>query len=431
MRGRTGRLFRQGANTGISVAALVGLLILVNAVAAGLNLKMDVSSGHYYTLSAATKGYLKGLRTPVKIYAFYGPGQGGPARMLLTQYREFSPFVSLRVVDPARDPSLAQQFGVQQDGTIVFANGKRRDTLLDMGSGQNAFNAALATVTGPVRYAYFLAGHGEKSPADGTSGGLSQLAAALNNDGFRVRTLALLGGGAPGIPADCAVLVVADPTTGLLPAERGAITAYLRRGGEAIFTSEPGNGTFLNPLLLPYGVRLSNGAVADFGENLKGADPATPEVTQYPSFSLNLTSGVPATYYPTSAAVEKLPGSGSYSVEPLVQTSANSVLGKKKGTFTLAAVLGNLTGGGNVVVFADTDFLTNAYNNLGNQQLFLRTVRWLDHSKQDLAAMSQTSVASAPLIMPVAAMQTMFYVLVLFLPLGMLAAGGIVWWQRR
>jgi ABC-2 type transport system permease protein len=69
------------------------------------------------------------------------------------------------------------------------------------------------------------------------------------------------------IPADIAVLVVADPKTTLSAAKQQKIEQYIAKGGNAYFLGEPGKQPMLNPLLANLGVQLSNGTLVEITKN--------------------------------------------------------------------------------------------------------------------------------------------------------------------
>lgn len=81
---------------------------------------------------------------------------------------------------------------------------------------------------------------------------------ALINLGFEVDTLSLDN---RDIPADAAILVLADPKTSLSAVSLQKIRQYIDKGGNMFILGEPGKQQMLNPLLQPLGVRLMNGTL--------------------------------------------------------------------------------------------------------------------------------------------------------------------------
>ena len=426
---------RLGGQTALTALIFVVCLVLLNVLAAGADVHWDLTRASRYTLTPQTRQVLAAMRQPVKILAFYGPGQGAMAKMLLEQYARHSSEIRLRFVDPNRQPALAQRYGVRNPGAIVFAGGSTRQQVPDLAVGQAAFTAALVDVTAKPATVCLLGGHGERQAADITGPGYAGTAKALVDQGYRVRTVDLAA--RQRVPRDCAVLVVADPRVPFLAGEVREVAAYLQRGGKAFFLAEPSDASVFAPLVAPFGMDFSRRTVYDSQDNLGGQDPLTPLVTGY-GFS-PLTLGLPATYFPTAAAVRQERAVKGVSVHPLVLTSPQTWLlpaGQNRprpGTPPLGRVslLTAVDGkGGQLVLAGDADFADNQNNSLGNRQLFLRAVGWLARP-QAAAAAAAAGGGSAHLILSPAHQRLIFYVTVVFLPLGLLLAAGMVWWGRR
>jgi ABC-2 type transport system permease protein len=111
---------------------------------------------------------------------------------------------------------------------------------------------------------YFTTGHYERSPFRngereyGHNTNYKQSRFALINMGVDVDTLSLLQ---HDIPANTAILVVADPKAALDTVERKKIIDYIDKGGNAILYGEPGKQDMLNPLLQSIGVTLDEGTI--------------------------------------------------------------------------------------------------------------------------------------------------------------------------
>jgi ABC-2 type transport system permease protein len=79
---------------------------------------------------------------------------------------------------------------------------------------------------------------------------------SLVNQGFDVVRLSLESNE---VPADIAVLVIADPRKPLAKEKMERIQHYINRGGNILVAGEPGRQSLLNPLLAPLGVQLMDG----------------------------------------------------------------------------------------------------------------------------------------------------------------------------
>lgn len=81
---------------------------------------------------------------------------------------------------------------------------------------------------------------------------------SLVNQGFDIMALSLEEGE---IPADLALLVIADPKKPFPQTVREKIERYMDEGGNLLIAGEPGRQEILNPLLSKLGVQLTDGIV--------------------------------------------------------------------------------------------------------------------------------------------------------------------------
>lgn len=422
-----------GTNTIVMVGSLLVVLSLVNLIAGLFNIRWDLSGTKQYTLSKQTVSLLKKVHHKVSILAFYRTGYGLATQTFLRQYQNQSPNISVQWLNPNQHPSLAQKYHVLTSGTVVVVSGSAHQTLPSAVVNEQTVTTAVVTVSGPPQTVYFLTGHGERSILDISRQGFNGLAKSLVKDGFSVQSLSLLSGGT--IPKNASAIVIPDPTVPLLKHEIAILLHYVQHGGNLMVMSEPGQGKNVASLLSPFGMRISNRTLVDPVNNLRGQDPLTPSVNQYP-FSV-ITSGLPATYFPTAAAVIHKPATGQIIEHGIIKTSTHAFLsaqGKvknskaKKQAYALASIMDS--GHGRMLVFGDTDFASNAYNTLGNRSLMIRALDWLTRPSE-IKGLPTSSPLTTQVFLSPPQMQLVFNTTVLFLPLAMLAAGGVMWWLRR
>ncbi|MBI5434923.1 MAG: Gldg family protein [Planctomycetes bacterium] len=131
---------------------------------------------------------------------------------------------------------------------------------------EEAFALALKRVSSgaPARI-LFSSGHGEREFASPGEGSLFELARALAVDGFAVG--AWDSSRAPDVPADCAVLAIADPRQAFGTEELDAVRRFLARGGRLFTVPSSSDASFaqsdaLHALLAESGIQASAGRVA-------------------------------------------------------------------------------------------------------------------------------------------------------------------------
>ena len=156
----------------------------------------------------------------------------------LAQYQKYTNDLTVEIIDPTQNPVEAIEYDITDSSlyeSVVFKTDKGTilvtpTEIVDPNTGEvyveNSFTNAILQVTGQQeKKVYFVIGDGEASPSDI----LSDLSSSLNADLFQVETINLQV--ATSIPSDCAVLVIAGPTTAMTSNEPQIIANYFASGG--------------------------------------------------------------------------------------------------------------------------------------------------------------------------------------------------------
>jgi ABC-type uncharacterized transport system involved in gliding motility auxiliary subunit len=459
------------------VVAGVGVWVLAN-VALHLNdTHIDVTREKVYTPSATAMAVVDELRTPVHITYFYRSDDpiGQRARNILEVMGRRNPLLTVLTVDPDKQPELARREGVRlYNAAIVEAAGRR---VLIQGTDEAEIAIGIQRVLRTRSLTVcFLEGHGEFS-MDGfefhthlegvanhshgeassqiieTEGhGVGRLRRVLEAQGYLTRKLVLATAGA--VPADCTVLLAANPRTTFLPAESAALRSYLEAGGNALllfdlgFVPEAG----LSRLLSDLGVRLEQQVVVDPLSHYQ-RDAEMVAVTGYDphpitrTLSLTFFPGIrPLTLTKPAAGVEVTPilqSSRDSYVRPVAPAEARTIEGSSSPATQVAdvrprvlgiAAEGTLAPGAppfRAVVIGDGDFASNSFlPYMANSDLLVAAVRWLAREERGTAV--RTRIPVPPMILLTGAQSRwLFIFIVVLLPLTVIAIGGLVWWRRR
>lgn len=458
------RKMASGVNVLLASLLALGLLGLIDALAARHSVRWDLTKGGRYTLAPQTVKVVKAMKEPVKVTAFFGEAQPGLEQFkdLMGQYAYLSPKLTYEVIDPDRQPALANRYKVTSYGTIVAEKGDREERFFTVNE-ETVTNALVKVSRSERKKVYFLSGHGEHPLDDLGKGGYSDVKDALEKESYEVSPLLLLRSEA--VPADAAVVVIAGPTADLLPPEVMQLETYVEKGGKLLVLVDPVELPALGAFLKARGVELAPDVLVDRLSRLFGADARMPVVSQYTPHPITKEFAM-ASFFPLARSVRPLndppegvevqalasTGTGSWAETDLAALDKGTATfdeGKDiRGPIPVAAVAtietkegkgkGGPLGAGppkakaaRMVVFGDSDFASNTHLNLsGNGTLFLNTVSWLA-GEEDLIAIRPRSEGSRPLLMTPLQGRLLFWLGVVAMPLAAALVGGSVLWRRR
>jgi gliding motility-associatede transport system auxiliary component len=470
-----GRQARFGTLAIASALVVLGILTAINYIANRHNKRWDLTGSKQYSLSDQTKKIVQDLKKPVNVHVFARSEDFPRFRDRLDEYQYVSKQVNVEYVDPEKRPALANQFGVQQLGTVVVEYGGRTEKATS-DDEQAITNALVKVVQGRQPKVYFTLGHAEKDTASSDRFGYGTVSKALTSDNFTVDKVVLAQAGS--VPDDADVLVVAGPKTDFLPGEIDAVKKYLAKGGKVLLLLDPPDTADKSPL--PNLVALAHDWGMDVGTDvvvdvsgmgqLFGADASVPVAASYPPHAITENFKV-MTAYPLARSVTPAQGGvNGHNAQSLVETSSKSWAetdiksltttgkvtrdldkGDKAGPISLAAAVSapatdvppaKPAQGTNqktdekkpesrLVVFGDSDFASNAILGVqGNKDLFLNTINWLAQ-QENMIAIRAKEPDDRRITMTAGQQQSLFYLTVFVVPGLILLAGVQTWWRRR
>jgi ABC-type uncharacterized transport system involved in gliding motility auxiliary subunit len=455
------RSTKYGASAAAYSVIFFAILVLVNYLSTRHYHRFDVTEAGVYSLSPQSQSVLRGLEKPLEVHAFVEAGTDPQLRELLDSYRYASDQVSYRIIDPDKQPDLAERFQITTIPAIHLQYGDQTNVVTRI-SEEDLTNGLIKVSRSERKVVYFLEGHGQPD-IDGLQDprGYGQIKLALENESFEVKKLVLSPDTA--VPNDASLLVVAGAERSLLEHEIQLIDAYLKKGNHALFLLNPRATPELATYLEQWGVEVGNNVIVDEQiQLLKGRTfTLTPFVTTYGDHPITQELGrrgsATLTAFGISRSVEPKPnGRQGEALLCLAKTSPNSwaeydiegVFQKqtarldeqdRKGPICLAvAVTANLKemgaeqdGEARLVVFGNAVFANNQF--LGqyfNRDLLLNSMNWLIGEEGLISVRPRTLRASR--VQFTAEQGTLiFYLSVLILPEILLIAGLAVWWQRR
>lgn len=471
------RLIPYAANSLVMVLLVLLILTALNYLAFRNSTRIDLTKERLNSVSEQTMKVLKGLEkrnNRIEILAFFKEiGMGKKEfRNLIDLYKRASSKITVRFIDPDKEPGLAKHYGVREYGTVVILGGVQgggegdkgdKGTILGKGERKNVKIKLADPITGGIvktseqeitnaiiklsknvqKSVYFLSGHGERDIGNiGGSTGYGKARKALEDESYVTKELVLLRAGK--VPLGDSLLVVAAPKKGLLFREIDAIKRFLDNGGAALFLLEPKSGEGLVELLRHYGVVVRNDVVIDPSSKLVGGGDIAPIVATYPVSDITKDFRFATIFpYARSVGVSDVDGFHSQVIAKTSEyswgetdlelfTQGTAELGPKdiKGPLGVAAT-SEKPGGARIAVFGSADLASNRFFDFsGNSDLFLNTVNWLMRD-EDMISIRPRVAKEGKLNLTSRDQNLFFVATVVLVPLIVLISGVVVWFRRR
>lgn len=445
------RSTRLGLNSFLMVGLFLGILVIVNFLAARHSLRWDYSETKRFTLAPQTYEVLRSLEQEVKVTVFSQSGTSAFAvyRDLLDSYRQAAPRLAVEFVDPERQPAQARRYGVTRADVAVLESGARSARVSTPSEAE--LTAALVRVSKDARKRIvFLQGHGERDLDETGREGYSLAKDALLKQGYEVDTLLLLQ--AEAVPRDTSVLVIAGPRRAVTQAERERLARYVERGGRLLALVDPGRESGLEPLLATWGVELGRGVLVDVRDRLAQGDLTSLMIRTFTEHEITQDFNF-AVLLPTSRHLAFDSDRGTrWDFVPLARTSPRSWAETDlenlearvvnfdpaedvQGPLPLAAALTVKDPPEDdarpaIVLVGNSAFASNLYVNFpGNTDFLLHAVGWLAEERA-LISITPKEPAFQPFIPNPNQDRLLLYVQVFLLP-AVTVIGGITIWRKR
>ena len=486
----SGRHARFGSLAIGSIVVVLAILSAINYLGIRHNKRWDWTAAQQYSLADQTKKVLRELQKPVQIHVFAKPEEFGRFRERLDEYQHESKQVTIDYIDPERQPTAATKYKVTQFNTVVLEYDGRSERVTS-DTEQDLTNGLIRVVQGKQRKAYFVQGHGERTPDDSEGSGLSTIAQMLGSTNFGQDKLVLAQ--QKEIPADATMLIVAGPKSDFFPGEIDLLKGYHAKGGKLLFLLDPRERaespalTNVAALLKEWGIEIGDDVVINVPADVNIKDGETVNVADLASLPRSDGTFVLAAKYGNHPIMEglrvvsayRLARSVSASSSPNGPSATNLVettqtgwaeqdikrlvtdgkvakepsKGDKAGPVSLAAVVSSPVTAApapdpgipdppkvepdapklesRVAVFGDSDFVTNAMLGFGsNQDVFLNTVNWLAQ-QENLIAIRPRDPEDRRITLT-AAQQNFIRLLTIFVIPGVVLLLGVqTWWRRR
>ncbi len=422
--------------------AIIGLLAWLST---RYTLESDWTSNNRNTLSDASIALLATLDKPVKVVAFVREGSLSREAIseLLSRYQRNRANIELSFTNPDTDPQAVREQGITLEGELVIHYGDKRENIKFL-SEESITNALQRLARIDERWIVFLAGHGERDPLGEANFHIGEWGKSLQQKGFQLQRINLAT--QPEIPANTAVLVIADPQTPLLPGEVTMIQRYVEQSGNLLWLLEPEQQSNLQPLAKQLGIEIQQGTLVDpTGQLLGITDPRFALVSEYSQHPI--TAQMEAlTLFPQAGGLlfnEESP----WQADAILTTLERSWLEQDEiidrvdfnsdrdhpGPIILGLALTREVAEHQqrAVIIHDADFISNSYiGNGGNLDLGVNIINWLSHDDRFIAIPSKVS-DDRHLELSTIEQGVIGFGFLLAIPGGLLLSGIWIWLIRR
>jgi ABC-type uncharacterized transport system involved in gliding motility auxiliary subunit len=446
-----GRLTKYGMNTSILIIFFLGILIIINYITNRHYFRWDLTEVKTYSLSDQTLKVLKSLPEKIEIIGFFQEGGNNKEKFnkLFESYKYHSKLLKLKFVDPDRNPSLTEKYGILEYGTIVLERGEKEARCKKV-TEEDFTNALIKVSREYKKKIYFLTGHGEHEISNKEKGGYFQFKDSLEKEGFLVSSLLLLQEGK--IPDDCNVFILAGLKKPLLEKEKELLKKYINNNRKILILLDPLSSPGMDNFLKDWGIKVGKNIVIDTLSRLFGGDYSIPIVQNYPTSEITKGFDI-STFFPITCSVEPeerphlnlqvksflKSGDHSWGETNIYAKEAEFNPDKDiKGPVSIGVIVTNKNeedenkkSNFKMVVVGDSDFMTNNYFNFsGNGDLGLNIVNWLAE-EEDLISIRSRTKKSSLIHLTRRQGNFIFCISVIIIPVIIFLTGTFIWWKRK
>lgn len=471
-----GRQARYGGNTLLMTVAFVAIVVMINYLVVKNPMqwktRWDLTEEQTNTLAPETLEAIKQLPAPVKAIGFYTgnfASSQSTAQALLDNYKaESGGRFTYEFHDPNSDPTLAKEYNITRDGTLLLSMGDQKEEL-NFATEQEITGALVRFAHPGKRVIYFLTGHGEKDIAASGDNSLSGVVDLLKKQNYDIQPLNLQV--TTTVPSDARAVVIAGPQVPVTADEVTVLGNYLRYNANSalIVMLDPPVQTQAQPdeadplvdyLNATWGINVQRDLVVDFSNSYpqqpffplnKGyaSSPITDKLlgisTVFPIVRSVVVTGTAETapditYTPLVKTDEGAWGEmDMQSLSSQSQTGPSLGEGDNTGPLILALAAENRTDKARLVVFGDSDFPSDGrliqgqslYNLGANANLFVNSVNWATTEENLLNLTLKTPTSRSLQVVDNVTVVVIGLITVIGLPVLVLVLGGVMWFQRR
>ena len=263
----TAKTTKNSMSLGWSLLLVIIGLSAVGYFGNRFNRTFDLTEEKINSLSPQTEEALDSLKEDFTLYIFY-KGDKISERGIFTKeelknslilYKQKTTKFKTRFVDTYKNNALTEKFNLSdlpdknQKEIFVFAEYENRSARITAPFNEQSITSALIKVKKrTTKEIYYLIGHGEKDLQDDRPDGLKIFQQGLMDSGLTLKEWSFVQGGAPA--KDPEVVLAIGSRRPWLDEEINWLKDYLKRGGRILIALDPGEKHNLQPFLKEYGI---------------------------------------------------------------------------------------------------------------------------------------------------------------------------------
>ena len=270
----------QGARfTAVSILVLLvsaGIAVALNVLAHRYDDRIDLTEAGTYTLSDETEKIVRALDQPVEVVAFVSEATPEKGRIdeLLASYKALSDKLTVRTLDPIRNPMEAEQHKITTDlATVILVSGSDQQRVENKVNEESITNALVRLTSGAAHRICTTIGHRELDGEDDYSpSGMGAALTKLRGLNYKIDKVNLardpIDSGENG---PCEVLIAADPQTDFLPMEREIVARFVAEGNAFLLLLDPTHAPALAKDMARYGILVDDDIVVEDNPDMQVA----------------------------------------------------------------------------------------------------------------------------------------------------------------
>ena len=180
------------------VVLFIVLIFLLGFLANQYKFSKDITQANRNTLTTGSINILKQMQGPITLTVFASEddvNNGDTFRQgiinFMTRYQRTKPDINIKFISPIKEPKLAQENGIKEDGEVVVEYQKRSEHIKPPFAEQEMTNLFMRLSRTNQQAVMYLDGHGERNLIGLKNNDVGEFGKQLESKGFKFANLNL------------------------------------------------------------------------------------------------------------------------------------------------------------------------------------------------------------------------------------------------